>query len=403
MMSDINVVKSTANGYAVIPDMLVTLGSANVPFAVVTTADWPRVKVQNLIDGTLQSVDGSELVAAPRDQLPFVVGQEVYIHFPDGTLDAGKIETIVGEHVDESGDLLSPLEWSFGVTSNSGIKLPFLYLHSISCSIVKAEKMATTEFETSAPVADEEGEISVPKVEAPTKVKRVRKPKAKPEAPVFVNPLAMSAEELRQNALDRITKPGVVAIAAGHGLIRIRSKGESTVMGITATHVEVEVPFGDLAPATKSQVDQYRELFKEVAKTVPVPFVVGAPVATKGKPKKLLGYVAEVANDYRPYLVALVDGSDESTYFERDQLVPFTGKEPRFADVPLFGAFIFKGKTHVKVAKSNAIAVEVKGLSNSPVAVLATESSKLGSAAFKRFKKDDRVQIYGPNLPILAS
>lgn len=397
-MSDINVVKSTANGYAVVPDMLVTVGSANVPFAVVTTADWPRVKVQNLIDGTLQSVDGSELVAASRDQLPFVKGQEVFVHLPNGTMTKGVIESAVGEDV-EGGTLLNPQEWSFGIRDSEGSELPFMYLHSISCGIVKAGEMATMEFETTpAAIADDDGgETVVPDAGAPTKVKRVRKPKAKPEAPVFVNPLAMSAEELRQNALDRITKPGVVAIAAGHGLIRVRSKGETSVLGVTATHVDVEVPFEDLAPATKSQVDQYRELFKEVAKTVPPPLNIGDAVASKGKPKKLLGYVNFITKTGL-YGIVLVDGSDEGEELERDDIVAFTGKEPRFADVPLFGAFIFKGKTHVKVAKSNAIAVEVKGLSASPVAVLATESSKLGSAAFKRFKKDDRVQPYAQGL-----
>lgn len=393
-MSDINNRITSANGYQVARDVLVAIDSGNQPYVVVSTVEAPQIKVQSLIDGTLRLVDVSEIVALGSEAMPIKKGSNVVLHNIDGTSQDVTVDEIWSEPIPGTSPNVS-YEWSLAVSWGGEDDTALVFLNQVSLTRVVGD----------SPESDVG--FTITSVEAPSedatksKKRKTRAPKVK-ATPTFVNPAVMSAEELRQNALDRITKPGVISIAAGHGLIRVKSRTEDTVTGITATHQVIEVKFEELAPATKTQVDTYRELFKEVAKTLPTPLEVTAPVSLVGRAKKLLGYVAsaDVANNV--YTVALVDGSDELSFYSRAELAPFAGKEPRFADVPLFGAFLFKGRTHVKVSKSNAIAVEVQGASADPVALLATERSKLGSAAFKRFKKDDRVQVYSPNLRFLS-
>jgi hypothetical protein len=63
----------------------------------------------------------------------------------------------------------------------------------------------------------------------------------------------------------------------------------------------------------------------------------------------------------------------------------------KFDDVNLFGAFISKDKTFVKVSKSNGIAVMIRGTVDEPFAMLATPNAKISSSSIQRFKKTDKV------------
>lgn len=66
----------------------------------------------------------------------------------------------------------------------------------------------------------------------------------------------------------------------------------------------------------------------------------------------------------------------------------------KFDDVNLFGAFISKDKTFVKVSKSNGIAVMIRGTADEPFAMLATPTTKINSSAIQRFKKTDKVSPF---------
>ncbi len=228
----------------------------------------------------------------------------------------------------------------------------------------------------------------------------------------------------KAKALARLTKPGVIVIGAGCGLIRVKAYADGVVTGIDTQHTTVQLPDTEVVPATKTQVEAYRDEFKRQgkildkserdakraakaqAKVDATVIKVDQPVSLKSKPKTLLGYVGTVAtligadNQFDKLGVMLVDGSDEVETYARHQLVQYQGKGPRFEDIPLFGAFIVKDHTHVKVSKSNAIRCVVGGSTGEPFAMLATATAKLGAAAARRFKKDDRVEVYLTGRPV---
>lgn len=127
-------------------------------------------------------------------------------------------------------------------------------------------------------------------------------------------------------------------------------------------------------------------------------------VATRKKPSRIIGYVDGIQNDvvdvglegkgHKEYMIKeLILWVKKDVPVQEAEVAPKTAKI-KFDDVNLFGAFVTKGKTFVKVSKSNAIAVVVCGLPVAPFAMLATDSAKLSTSAISRFKKTDKVALY---------
>lgn len=130
----------------------------------------------------------------------------------------------------------------------------------------------------------------------------------------------------------------------------------------------------------------------KVTKKVPNWLHEGTNVAFKDRPHHCIGKIHEELGPQTVMVQCKDEGIQE---FARNDLIEF--REPRkvrFENVILFGAFVSKERTFVKISKSNGIACEVAGSVTEPIAKLATSDSKLAGSAIQRFKKDDKVLPY---------
>jgi hypothetical protein len=250
-----------------------------------------------------------------------------------------------------------------------------------------------------------------------------------------VDKKSLTKKALKAAAQKRLTKPGVIVLAANIGLIRITAEAPSETSDGHATYVDGVTVMGDtrlgisatnLVPATKKQVDEFRRLskkYKKPAKGVAQP-IAKEPKVSKTKAKKAtkvrkvemgdgvehpkfgFGIVRTSEVDGKASVlfkgddlaasVATGDDADPRLVDVKDLTVtrPVNGEKIPFEDVQLFGAFLHKQRTFVKVSKSNGIAAVIRGLPEDAFAMLATPTSKIPGSAVQRFKKSDKVELY---------